>query len=259
MQNKIAIFGSGLSAAYVLAAVKFAGFEAEIFSDTPPKYSGLGHILLREVPPETFSVSASLVTFFSIGTREAYLARMKRFEERHASKTAFPDSGRHELIAYSPERVLKELLPPEISITIKTFSDDEIIERSKSFLWTFVTFPFYSSIEPEKFVEYWTVTAKTIKLDMPNYAIYNGTNLLPWTRYTCYWGTERWEFSHLEFPVEEEAPMYGAVKARDIAPGVKEYFSLFPRVTLVGRWARWNKAVLAHEAYEQALKILQTL
>lgn len=45
----------------------------------------------------------------------------------------------------------------------------------------------------------------------------------------------------------------------DIAPEVKEYNSPYPGVTLVGRWARWSKQVLAQDAYAQTSKILKEM
>lgn len=260
--GRIAIFGSGLSAGYILAAVNDLELEADIYTATPlDKVPNLSHVLLREVPPnykETFQPER--VTFFSTGTREAYLARMKRFEDRKSSKTAFPETGRSELYIYNPNNVLSVLLPPSTPYTIAKFSDEEIEEIAGTYEWAFVTFPLQRSIRSDKFVKYWMAQPAGLKSYMPNYAIYNGTNDLMWTRYTCYWGTERWEFSHLEFPAEGPAPMAeGAMLVSDIAPGIKEYVSLIPRLTLVGRFARWNKAVLAHEAYSQAFEILQTL
>lgn len=256
--DKIAIFGSGLSAGYIAAAAKVMKIPFNIYTNKLiTEAPNLGHVLLREIPP-TIDVQPTVVSFFSIGSKDAYLARMKRYEDRSTSKTAFPENGRSELRVYNPNIVYEKLLPAATTHLMKNFTDEEIIAASKEHLWTFVTFPLKESFSEEKIVKYWS-TYPSAKNNMPNYAIYNGSIELPWTRYTCYWGTERWEFSHLEFPAEGKSPMAGAVLTADIAPGVKEYFSLYPRLTLVGRWAQWNKSILAHEAYDTAMKILQTL
>lgn len=266
----IAIFGSGLSAGFVRQACIDFGASVTIFTNKPLETPvNLGHVLLRWVP-EKFrkQVPVTKVSFFSIGSKDTYLARMKRFEDRSVSKSAFPESGAEHLTAYDPHAALKVLLPPSIWGTEKIVdcTDEFIAKTSEGFDHSFITFPLKSANAFQSTVGYWAHTAQIPFTNMPNHAIYNGTNSQPWLRFTCYWGVARWEYSHLEFPENEEAPpapidgiFTDAIQLRDIAPNTPEFTSPIPTTTAVGRFAQRSKGILAHDAYGRAESVLRLL
>ena len=259
MNSKIAIFGSGLSAAYVYAACRDNNLKADFYSDRPfaarPEF--LGPVRVSWVPKW---VKATLypIWWLSLGNKQDYLKRMNRT----SGATAFPENGRTELTAYNPNEVLDEMQPVDEKIILGKFTDSEIEQISKRYLHTFVTFPLQQSRSDGKLVSYWIyVLTKHSDLSLPNMAIYNGTKNFAWTRFSHYWGVYMWEYSHAEYPDLPPRPNIWAepVKIFDIAPDVPEYFSPYPNVTMVGRWARWSKSVLAQDAYSQADKILKEL
>lgn len=259
MKNKVAIFGSGLSAAYVHAACVDNGLEADIFTDRS----------LNEKPDFSMPIKVnwlpSWVTapqypiwLFGLGTKQDYLARMGR----NGGTTDFPVTGRTELAAYNPADILEQLLPPLLKVVLGRFTDDEIFSIAENYVHTFVTFPMEMSKINRKLVYYYIYYVRgAMKVDVPNMVIYNGTSAFPWTRFTHYWGTYMWEYSHLEYPngAPKPHPQAALKQIFDIAPGVQEFFSPVPNITMVGRWARWSKSVLAQDAYAQADKILKEI
>jgi hypothetical protein len=256
---KIAIFGSGLSAAYIYAACKDNSCEVEFFTDRPftEKVEFFMPIRLSWLP-EWVEVKKYPIWWFGLGTKEDYLARMGRT----GGTTAFPEKGRTELTAYNPSDILEKLQPVGSKVTLGKFSDSEIEKISNNFDHSFVTFPLQQSKKEGKLVSYWIYFLKNFNdMSLPNIAIYSGTTEFHWTRFSHYWGIYMWEYSHLEYPgIPPQPSVFAeAKKIFDIAPGVKEYISPFSKVTMVGRWARWSKNVLAEDAYKQADKILKEL
>jgi len=251
--RRVAIFGSGLSAAYVYAACLDNDVEVDFFTDNrKPEF--FGPVKLSWVPQR---VKAKLwpVWLFSLGTKKDYLKSMGR----SSGSTTFPETGRLETLAYNPTEVLEQL-PMEGKVTLGKFSDNEILQLSRNYDHSFVTFPLQQSKGEGKLVPYWLWLLKNQNVSLPNMVIYNGTVNFPWTRYSHYWDVSMWEHSHQE-TVEPLCPAIGAELRRifDIAPGVKEYNSPYPKVAMVGRWARWNKEILAQTGYAQTDKILKEI
>jgi hypothetical protein len=264
MGKRVAIFGSGLSAAFVYAACKANAVEADFYTDHAlAEQPDLGHVILRWVPyPRAIPYD---VYFFSMGSLSDYLVRMGR-DHNDVLKTAFPVVGRSSLKAYNPYQAIDTLLPKEAKVTLGKFSDHEIYVISRSYDHTFVTFPMAQSRDPAKLIFYWSYSLPGRDLSLPNMAIYNATNQFSWTRFTQYWGIMTWEYSHKEYPAGEGSrmpPRPGNLvepkRVADIAPGVPEYVWQDKTITLVGRWARWNKSVLAHEGYEQAEEVIKEI
>ena len=261
MSKRVAIFGSGLSAAYIYAACKDTGCTADFFTDRSlydfPEY---GQIILRWVP-DSLRLQAHPIWLFALGDKSAYLKRMKRAPE-DSTKTTFPVTGRVEELAYNPKEFMDKVWTGKEHATFGKFSDDEIENISKDYAHSFVTFPLQASKDPAKLVLYWCYTISDLELALPNMAIYNATQSVPWTRFTQYWSVMTWEYSHIEYPTAmPPAPGNGAVPRRvaDIATGVSEFKSPYERVDLVGRWARWKKGAQAFEGYAQAAEILREI
>jgi hypothetical protein len=263
MARKIAIFGSGLSAAFICAAAKEWGIGIDIYTDRPFTLDlpELGHVILKWIPGN-LKMQPIPISHFAMGDRYSYLKRMGR-EKDPETKTTFPETGRNEFLAYNPKQALKELWPQDARMTYGKFSDKEIEAISKEHAWTFVTFPLQQSKAVNKLVFYQGYTLENQNFALPNMAIYNGTTNFPWTRFTQYWNIMSWEYSHLEYPPEALPPRPNAwaepKKIADIAVGVPEYFSPYEGVTMVGRWARWRKDVLSHDGYAQASNIFNKL
>jgi hypothetical protein len=258
--SKVAIFGSGLSAAYVYAACLDNEIEVDFFTDKPfsarPEF--FGPVKLSWVPESLqFKLMPCPVWLFSLGSKKDYLQRMGR----KTGSTTFPENGRVQTFGYNPAEMLEHFYPPYSKVTLGKFSDNEIESISKNYDYTFVTFPLQQSKGEDKLVFYWIYLLKNQTASIPNMVIYNAAPTFFWTRFSHYWGTYMWEYSHVEFPNIPPCPDLRAEarKINDIAPGVAEYISPFPKVELVGRWARWSKDVLAQDAYTQADKILKEL
>jgi hypothetical protein len=214
--------------------------------------------------PERVKIESYPVWLFSMGNRSDYLLRMGRDPSKD-SKTTFPENGRTEIRAYNPEQFLAKLQPDKKSkITLGRFSDTEIVELSKKYMHTFVTFPLQENRANKKLVQYWIyILENGSSLSLPNMVIYNATKKFAWTRFTQYWGRYMWEYSHVEYPVENMPPRPNVwaepIKIFDIAPGEEECKIYSKEITLVGRWARWNKSVVAQDAYTQVKNILKEL
>lgn len=262
VSKRIAIFGSGLSAAFVLAACNDAGWQTDIYTDRPftTDLPELAHVILKWIPAGV-ELTPYSISHFSRGTLQDYLKRMGRENDPNA-KTTFPPDGRNEFTAYDPKEVLKKLWPKDAAITYGKFSEQEIESIAAEHVWSFVTFPMHRS-QPNDLVFYWSYTLAHSNLSLPNIAIYNGRTDLPWTRLTQYWNIMSWEYSHMEYPDDKPPPRPSVwaepKRIADIAIGVPEYTSPIPKVTMVGRWARWRKDVLSHDGYKQAMEILKEL
>lgn len=274
MKNKIAIFGSGLSALYVYAACLDNGWNADFYTDrafsnraASSSPSPLPGPVKLDWVPASIKLERQPIWLFSMGSVEEYLLRMGR-DPKIDSKTTFPISGRQEIYAYNPVQFFEKLKPNKHSeVILGRFSDTDIFEISKLYKHTFVTFPLKESFSGRELVRYWIFSMEnSMSLSMPNMVIYNATQNFAWTRFTHYWGKYMWEYSHTEYPVtatpvQPPRPNSWAdpVKIFDIAPNTEEYKIEIPSITAVGRWARWNKKVLAQDAYWQAEKILKEL
>ena len=260
--SKVAIFGSGLSAAYVYAACLDNNVEADFFTDRAlSNQPGLGHIILRW-KPSTVSLKLHHLWFFSIGSKDSYLARMNR---PVTSSTTFPETGYSQEDIYNPIEFMGKMWKGNERVIFGKFSDKEIENISKNYSHSFVTFPTQASKAAGKLNHYWCYVLENVSISLPCMAIFNGlAEEHQWSRFTHYWDTMAWEYSHIEFSEEHKPTELPHPDARPIwlaalPAEAEEYASPWPAVTLVGRWARWKKGVQAFEAYEQTDKILKEL
>lgn len=246
---KVAILGTGPSAAYVHQACKDLDVESKVYSNLPPRTALGGIFYLHEIPM-SIRAEAQPIELYGLGIKELYQKRewgCKPLEKWHCS---FPESG-EDVLGYDPQ-IISEFwenvdFKPVLSLTTL-----DIGHLAKEYNWVFQTFP--ETDHRIKYQKQWLRQYRVRTFYRPgehNFIVYNGTTSNSWLRAGSLfgWVTE-------EAPMEVEPQPMEIIKSR-ITPGARPQKSTIAKnVILTGRFATWNKKELASDSYSRASGIV---
>jgi len=261
---KVAILGTGPSAAYVVAACNKFEVEHKVISNAfPPKtYSGA---FWPRLNPTNLTLPMKQVYIYSVGTAEGYLRKQwgDDFRKEWLDTCSFPTESKSEL-AYDPYSLF-QILWKDVNISlVHDLSDREIRKLAMKYDIVFMTFPTEKSKRSQKdyIIQYPITSFPMNNSETYQYCVYSGRDAENAVRMSNLFGFLHTEYSK-DHIVNADLLDGGTVQwVRDTYPDTPEWDAFdvpADNVVLVGRWAQWKRKVLAHNAYETTMAVLKEL
>lgn len=259
---KIAILGTGPSAAYVAMACDNSGILSDVISNRAPVNFFPGAFWPR-LNPTKLEVSAKEVYISNIGDVLGYLKKQwKMIDSDWLKNTSFPKSSRTE-IALNPYELFGQFWEnKDVHLTID-ITDLEIRRLAGIYDHVFMTFATEKSKKSRKefLIRYPVISYPTDTMNA--YCIYDGQENSAFVRSSCLFGYIHNEYSKFHVPSIEIAGEHGMINwVYDLFPDTPTwdpYDAPAENVTLVGRAALWDREVLSHHAYAQTLEVLEKM
>ncbi len=273
-RQKVAVLGSGASAAFAVAACKSIGAEVKVYSSVYPteNVQQTGAYFLHAIPPNIGHVEPVQVSINSIGEAAVY----SEMQWGEVVPTSFPIEERTELW-YSPMYLNR--VWQSVPVFRETLSTEDIIGLThQGYDWVFHSFPLVG--RHESLVQFPIVVGKQAN-HLRDFILYNGTVQYDWVRATRQFGNLCFEYPHT-YSIDDEylfrdvignfsapplAELMGDVPAsyeffcgRDILPSTRpvtrqEYVR--HNIVPIGRFATWDRKAFAHHAYTTVESHLQ--
>ncbi len=256
-EPRIAILGCGPAGLLAAHAVRLHGFRPDILS-IPDKSELSGAIYLHApIPYLTTDVKTAMVQYAKIGTREGYAEKVYGYPEALSSWDlydgqfqAYSMKQAYDLLWIKYQHMIKgvdfarhstpELITQDYQVVINTIPAPVLCMSKEIHTFVGQEILVYHSL-PEKLLD--------------NTIFYNGVVKEPWYRASKIFGVESTEYAtdKHEYPLGPEAD--GASKG--MKP-IENNCDCNPRFHRVGRFGRWQKGVLAHEAFTDTISIMES-
>lgn len=267
-ENKdVLILGGGLSAAYISAACHDAKatFDVKTLAKSPKTF---GAIWLRWLPDRIAQkYSKHLINIIPVGSEDTYL---KKQWGKSNFKSSFPSST-YEAQGYDPNEVLDDLWATDAYYVVSSSITDSMVKAlSKNYGVVFMTFPTEECKKDSVNYQFntpcavWDLTSGDVyeqpRVPLGNRVFYlgNKTNVV---RHSQLFGKLYVEYIHSYIPNVDNIGKFGKIYwFTDLHPKTPvwdEECVPAGNVYLVGRYAQRDRKVLAHEAYQRALDILE--
>lgn len=263
MRPNIAIVGSGAAGAFAYkACVDYGCAKVEVFTDRMGA-PGKGAFYFHWIPDDlSAKYEPDEIMYIGIGTRQKYLAKQwptqKIDEEFETSYPLKPFTAP----GWDASTVWEELWAnARVTIVAGKFSDTDLKDLAKFHDIIFLTFPTQESIQEQgKYLVKIPVNlaGKSTQFQLPskalyhlnkynNFIMYNGTDVFDWVRLNRLWGYTSFEYSHaVTFSDDDPKITY----QQDLMPGTPIWRRMPAHNFMpVGRFARWDRKYLSHQAY----------
>lgn len=244
----VAILGCGPAGLLAAHAVHEAGEKVSVFSIKQPSPIGGAQFLHREIPGLTSENPDGLVNILHIGSPAVYAAKVYGSEDAPTSWDEYAD-GHHEIwnmpLSYQ-----------KLWLRYSHFITDVAVERL--LLRTLVdTYDVILSCIPAKSIcvmqdehefvsqPVWITPTASFENSVENLIIYNGSENTSWYRSSRIFGHGGTEWPHhVEGSVRIHKPLHTDCDC-------------WPEVERLGRYGAWQKGLLIHHAYEEAMAIME--
>ena len=267
--DSIVILGAGFSAAFCYKAIEDwsnkngKNFKVSVYSDAYPP-SPFGAFWIHWIPEYLKrTVKGKEIGISYIGSRDLYVGKQWGTINYSDNSDSFPEYG-HTEIGYNPAEV-REFLLPKNRVTYRSrFSEEEIYDLASDSSLLFYTFPLESSMESrKKFLTKFPILLRPYPEYYKNYTIYDGTSSRL-VRSSVLFGQYSMEFV-LNTPMDSRILNDKTVKIGqfpDMHPDTpeldeKERLSLSSNAYPLGRFAKFKRHELSHDAYAETAKILE--
>lgn len=277
--ERVAVIGCGPAGLLAAWGAARCGYKVEIFTDRKSPSTQVGAQYIHHlIPGVTTEDEAQWVTYSHVGTVQGYSKKIygPDFPPEETSWSKFEgvvpawpmgliyrrlwnffedaiieariDVARLEKIAQHNHTVFSTM-PLDKLLTVSEERRDEFYKTEKIFGYPRMMTPGYR--QPHG----------------PNTIVYNGWASVRWYRQSSIFGQEwtEWPYNVEAEGVKEDVERYGheynpmllwqAVKP--VACTLPIHLLIPPNVRLVGRYGRWQKGVLSHEAYEDVVNHLE--
>jgi hypothetical protein len=258
----VAIIGGGVSAAYVYQACQAAGVESRIFAldlmTSPPP----GAFWLYELPPQWDDgmIQAHIIRITYMGTPEGY---NRKLYGDTAIKSSFPAQEQYKF-GWEPREWMPRMWDGAVFEHSHITSDRQLGELANEFPLVITTIPLPSDArrQPSK-VE---LCACTMEAKFPtNMIIYNGVGAMPNVRSSLLFGwlshecVRQMDFTHNICSGAMGTRITKLHPKSKILKDVQLEHEQQPRhnIVRIGRYAQWNRKILAHECYAKTTNLLR--
>lgn len=262
MNADVAILGTGPSAAFALLACREMGVSTRVLSTTPPSTSQAGAFFLHYVPP-AYPAEPVPVVVGAVGHREGYLRKQWG---RADIPTSFPSASR--IHYWYNSACLEQVWADQPVELVNSLSDGDLARLGQRHGLVFHTFSAKAHFREREIVLFPTLTHFGVPgRDYGTDCVtYNGIPEDAHVRSTMSMG----RYS-IEFPADTRKEVVDSyrtffkerpslVRLRDIRPGTPPVTSgqwLAPNVIPLGRFARFDRNLLSHDAYFSTLYFLK--
>ncbi len=247
---KVAILGSGPSAAFAVLACRQRGIEPDVISQKDGHTDQSGAFFLHWLPEDFVIVSGIApieVEWVPLGEAEQYSIK----QWGSAISTSFPEQARVEKM-YSSHELVR--VWDTVRVKIAKLAAGDVEKACSIYDKVFHTFPI--NIGDRRIVHF-PVMDTRVQLSS-NRILYNGRKEDKWTRCTIAFGRMSYEFPVDSInPLLEPPPVashhFEVHRLRDIPPGtvpMRPDERAFPNLIPIGRFATLDRKMLSHYAFD---------
>jgi hypothetical protein len=263
---KVAVLGSGASAAFAVAACKDIGAEVKVYSSVHPNElsTQMGAFFLHDIPPNIGHIESVAVDIDSIGEASVY----SEMQWGRNIPTSFPSERRTERW-YSPMYLNR--VWQDVTVFRETLSKEDIVRLTQlGYDWVFHSFPL---VERTDSIVRFPILVGNQYSHLRDFILYNGTIQFDWVRLTRQFGNLCLEYPHnisvddeclfrdmvgdldslgIEGLQSKDYPQWEHVWGRDIVPETEPLTSeeyVQKNIIPIGRFATWDRKMLSHQAY----------
>ena len=262
---KVAILGTGPSAAYAAMACEEYPIEYDIISNRTPTTFFPGAFWVRLNPTSYIRTVKREVGIYSVGTAEGYLRKQWGIvDPAWFLETSFPAKFKKEM-AINPYELFKPFWKSQNITLMRSLSDIEIKGIAKDYNLVIMTFATQRSKEVMKpytftypFVSY--IPNEVALLAGESYCIYDGYESHFIVRMSYLFGHVHLEYAKDYIPKKELVGDGKITWVPDTLPDSPEWDPTdvpSENIVLSGRFAQWKRKVLSHEAYDQTKKAIE--
>ncbi|KKN66960.1 hypothetical protein LCGC14_0466400 [marine sediment metagenome] len=257
---KVAILGGGISAAYINYACLEVGIKPFVISKAKTGASA-GCFWLHWIPKSLFKKGLKYERIYlsSIGTEENYVKKQWGNVRVTDESSSFPVQA--EIVyGYDPAYILPFLWQDTDVASSGNISDARAYDLTLEYDIVFKTFPNTCDIKQhQKYLCTFPVVTYIDSNLLQNLVMYNGIENDELVRFSVLFRRAHYEFLHLKV-IEPHQYKYGKLGTMtDIHPMSPPLMSELyaSNLYLIGRYAQFKRRMLAHEAYDEATKILR--
>lgn len=264
--NRVAIIGLGPTGAFAARAAYDLGWDVKIYATDMEYRTPPGAFWLHWIPDAVLNdYNAETINILGIGKAEEYVKRQwgKEFAKLPSSFPVKPVAEK----GYDPAEVLPHLVPAECEFmpVSHKLSDVDVRDIARAFDVVFQTFPTRESTEQQPALIPYIAAARFGWEPRPgtgNMVVYNGSGKGVTVREAQLFGNHYLEFpknmSLAEVGMEFDLTGYQHVVLRDLHPYTKPWQQdSKSKVQLIGRFAKWDRKCLSHDAYADVRRILK--
>lgn len=262
---KVAIVGSGASAAFAVWACQDVGVTPLVISDKAPSVQSSGAFFLHWLPESVRAYFPQLnVLISSQGSAEGYT----RKQWGRVIPSSFPKEQRTEKW-YSSEAINWLWEHFYVNVNPGKLSDESLLKLGQEHDWVFHTFPSEQSQRSRALVKFPVIdftspepfNQQASRNGLDGSIVYNGIEDQPWTRSTLAFGRCSTEYARVfngkEFDSAKIAEPFGFKVnwLRDIPPEIERVRPeehLATNIIPLGRFAEWDRRLLSHQSYYTA-------
>ena len=250
---KVAILGTGPSAAYAALACDQYNVECDILSKTSPPVFYAGAFWPRHLPTNNL-LPLYRVYISRVGTAENYLQKQwGTVKDEWLEETSFPAGAEYEN-AYSPYELFGWIWQYRKIQLIPTLSDKDIAKLADDYDKIFMTFPTEKSKKTlGEYLVKFPIVSYLSNYKINHYCIYDGQNYDKIVRMSSLFGYIHNEYAPDHVPMPALVDNGNVTWAQDTHPDTPEWdLTDVPaeNVMLVGRHAQWSRKVLSHHAFD---------
>lgn len=260
---KVAILGAGPSAAYAMMACEDLDVQYQVISSNFPSMFFPGPFWARLNPTE-IAVPETDVHVYSVGNVYEYLKKQwQEVQDEWMTASSFPTEARTEY-AYNPYELFIPFWESRrtISLTTGDLTDEDIKNLAVDYDLVFMTFASEESREAMKsYRTRYPIISYKADFQTAPFCIYNGHENEHIVRFSSLFG-----YVHAEYPqtysprlklLTKDAHVTWVADTIPDTPEWNPYITPAYNVTLLGRFARWDRKVLAHHAYARTKAVLE--
>jgi hypothetical protein len=243
---KVIIIGCGPSGLLAAHAVEQSGHPVKILS-RKAKSETRGAMYLHKPIPD-IETPETIVYFDKIGTREGYATKVYGRPDSPCSWDIFPEGKVPAWnLADVYDRLWERYESRIIHWDVKSDDIEPIQQTCDLVINTAPALSFCTRCHPFQWARIWVRKAEMLHahLPKPNIITYNGDPMTGWYRCSQLFGWINFEYGH---------PVPNAVEGRK---PIQNSCNCHPEVLRLGRFGKWEKKVLTHHAYEEALSAVQ--
>lgn len=249
---KVTILGCGPSGLLAAHAFSSEGWDVTILSKKKPSVIGGAQYLHRAIPGVTSHEPEGICEYMKIGTRDEYA--LKVYGSIHAD-VSWDLYAPGPVGIWSLRRIYNRLWDKYEPLIMGTELDAHMVKQLARDNFVVSTIPATLLCEGRctfHSQRVYIFQKPVHEASIPeHFILYNGSSQHPQYRQSRIFGVESWEYA-----VPSAAEYEGVIK---VNKPISTDCQCLPGVMRLGRYGRWDKAQLAHLAFEQAQEVARAV
>jgi hypothetical protein len=251
VKKQVAILGCGPSGLLAAHAAKRAGAQVAIFSHKTQSQIHGAQFLHEYIPG--LKPSRANVKFIKVGTKEIYAEKVYGYGGAYCSWNNYRVGDQ---IAWSMEDAYQELWRKLEKDIVNIDITDDVLDQLENDGYNLLISTIPAKAMCERDYHYfsgqrmWVINTHRPLPGDNNVIIYSGRQTDPWYRFSRLFGHSYFEFGDKQIDHEQLTPMHRGVKP------LRHNCNCRRKWMRMGRFGKWEKGVLVHQAFTETSRAL---